>query len=135
MQDICFIILQVANRPGMLTRQSVRLNRLKTRAEEQQSGNRCALTGINTSPDNIILTIYNLRTTLNNNSEKKDYTEVHVEEIVEKKCTTKEVDLSVKEVKGARSTKNSEVPQKKQSRDQEIPDVSNDFILNILQYR
>ncbi|XP_017232086.2 DUF724 domain-containing protein 6 isoform X1 [Daucus carota subsp. sativus] len=89
---------KVANRPGMLTRQSVRLNRLKTRAEEQQSGNRCALT------------------------EKKDYTEVHVEEIVEKKCTTKEVDLSVKEVKGARSTKNSEVPQKKQSRDQEIPD-------------
>lgn len=63
---------------------------------------------------------------------EEDSTGVHVKEIVDKECLAKEVDTSLKEVKGARSASNCDTSQKKdqdkQSRDQEIHtvDVSNE---------
>lgn len=55
-----------------------------------------------------------------------DNTGVHVEDIVDKECLTKEVDMSVKEVKGARSAENCDIFQKKDQGTHTV-DVSNEF--------
>ncbi|KAL8113235.1 hypothetical protein AgCh_020527 [Apium graveolens] len=75
-------------RPGILIGWSENLSKQQKRAEEQQDGNGCIFT-------------------------EKDTTGVHVEDIVDKECLTKEVDMSVKEVKGARSAENCEISQEK----------------------
>lgn len=66
-------------------------------------------------------------------TEKRDNGGVHVEEIVDKECLTKEVDVPDKEAKGARSARNCDLSvkkdEKKQSSEQEIHtvNVSNEF--------
>ncbi|KAK1375509.1 hypothetical protein POM88_031702 [Heracleum sosnowskyi] len=75
-------------RPSVFAKQSVNLNRQQGRAEERQAGNGCVLT-------------------------ERDNTGAHVEDIVDKECLTKEVYMSVKEVKGARSAENCDISQKK----------------------
>lgn len=57
---------------------------------------------------------------------EKDNTGAHVEDIVDKECLTKEVGMSAKEVKGARSAENCDISQKKDQETHTV-DVSNEF--------
>ncbi|KAL1829561.1 hypothetical protein ACET3Z_007973 [Daucus carota] len=91
-------------RPGVLTRQSENSDKQQKWAEEHQDQNGFV------------------------SAEKRDNGGVHVEEIVDKECLTKEVDVPDKEAKGARSARNCDLfakkDEKKQSSEQEIHTVN-----------
>lgn len=72
--------------------------------------------------DMLMVIIHSSHTTLFDVTEKDD-TGVHVEDIVDKECLTKEVDMSVK---GATPAENCDISQKKDQETHTV-DVSNEF--------